>query len=51
MIGTHLVQYYFGALSAGCDHALKEAFVNIYNTVDLSAGLITGNDMGICSTI
>ena len=28
---------------------MKEAFVNKYNTADLSAGMITGNVMSICS--
>ena len=41
----------WGLISRMGRHALKEAFVNKYNTADLSAGMITGNDMGICSTI
>ena len=32
-------------------HAMKEAFVNKYNTAELSAGMITGNVMGIYSKI
>ena len=41
----------FGLISRMCLHALKEAFINKYNSADVSAELITGNDMGICSTI
>ena len=40
---------FWGLISRMRLHAMKEAFVNKYNTADLSAGMITGNVMGIYS--
>ena len=40
---------FWGLISRMRLHAMKEAFVNKYNTADLLAGMITGNVMGIYS--